>query len=94
MVAHLPPAVKHLLTLRNPNSFPGPPVAKLNDVLARTFRDAQQKKAEKGWLTLAVRLFAPRTCCRAHQGRIDIDSPHVLFSDPISLSIYHRHARS
>ncbi|KZT72593.1 hypothetical protein DAEQUDRAFT_809035 [Daedalea quercina L-15889] len=54
MVAHLPPAVKQLLALRNPHSFPGPPVSRLNDVLTRTFRDAQQKKAEKGWLTLAT----------------------------------------
>jgi len=54
MVAHLPPVVKQLLTQRNPHSFPGPPVAKLNDILTRTFRDAQQKKVEKGWLTLTT----------------------------------------
>ncbi|OSX59190.1 hypothetical protein POSPLADRAFT_1183854 [Postia placenta MAD-698-R-SB12] len=54
MVAHLPPVVKQLLTLRNPHTFPGPPVAKLNDILTRTFRDAQQKKVEKGWLTLTT----------------------------------------
>jgi len=54
MVAHLPPVVKQLLTLRNPNSFPGPPVAKLNDIFTRTFNDARQRKVEKGWLTLAT----------------------------------------
>ncbi|KZT12987.1 uncharacterized protein LAESUDRAFT_733537 [Laetiporus sulphureus 93-53] len=54
MVAHLPPAIKQLLTLRNPRSLPGPPVAKLNEVLTRTFNDAQQRKAEKGWLTLTT----------------------------------------
>lgn len=56
MVAHLPPVVKQLLTLRNPNPFPGPPVAKLHDIFTRTFNDARQRKVEKGWLTLTVSL--------------------------------------
>ena len=55
VVKHLPPAVKHLLTLRNPNSLPGPPAAQLNKIFTSTFNDAKQKKVEKGWLTLTVR---------------------------------------
>ncbi|CCM01697.1 uncharacterized protein FIBRA_03761 [Fibroporia radiculosa] len=54
MVAHLPPVVKQLVSLRNPHSFPGPPVSKLNSILSSTFKDAQTKKVEKGWLTLAT----------------------------------------
>ncbi|EMD40570.1 hypothetical protein CERSUDRAFT_111166 [Gelatoporia subvermispora B] len=54
MVRHLPPPVKHLLTLRNPNSFPGPSVTKLNEIFTSTFRDAKQRKAERGWLTLTT----------------------------------------
>lgn len=54
MVLHLPPAIKHLLTLRNPNVLPGPPAAKLNAILSSTFRDARVKKAETGWLVLTV----------------------------------------
>ncbi|KAL6299132.1 hypothetical protein BKA93DRAFT_619950 [Sparassis latifolia] len=54
MVAHLPPAIKQLLTLRNPHSLPGPPVAQLHDIFTRTFNDARQKNVEKGWLTLTT----------------------------------------
>ncbi|KAH9951769.1 hypothetical protein B0H21DRAFT_775921 [Amylocystis lapponica] len=43
-----------LLTFRNPQSFSGPPVGKLNEIFTRTFNDARQKKVEKGWLTLAT----------------------------------------
>jgi len=54
MVKHLPPAVKQLLTLRSPNSRPGPPASKLYGVLNSTFTDARQKKAETGWLVLTT----------------------------------------
>ncbi|KAF8897354.1 hypothetical protein BD779DRAFT_1490375 [Infundibulicybe gibba] len=54
MVAHLPPSIKQLLKLRGPNALPSPPLAKLNGVLASTFRDAQSKKAETGWLVLTT----------------------------------------
>ncbi|XP_006460168.1 hypothetical protein AGABI2DRAFT_135421 [Agaricus bisporus var. bisporus H97] len=54
MVKHLPPAVKHLLSLRNPQSYPSPPLQKLNDAFTKTFRDAQLKKAETGWLVLTT----------------------------------------
>lgn len=53
-VKHLPPAVKHLLTLRNPG-LPAPPsIGSLNSVFKTTFDDAKRKRAEKGWLTLTV----------------------------------------
>lgn len=55
MVKHLPPAVKHLLTLRNPNPLPSPPLSQLHAVFNRTLADARQKKAETGWLVLTVR---------------------------------------
>lgn len=55
VVKHLPPVVKQLLTLRNPGLPPAPPVSKLSAVLTSTFKDAQERRAEKGWLTLTVR---------------------------------------
>uniref|UniRef100_D8PK11 Dol-P-Man:Man(5)GlcNAc(2)-PP-Dol alpha-1,3-mannosyltransferase n=2 Tax=Schizophyllum commune (strain H4-8 / FGSC 9210) TaxID=578458 RepID=D8PK11_SCHCM len=54
VVKHLPPAVKQLLTLRNPQSLPSPPLSTLNNVLKRTFQDAKTKKAETGWLVLST----------------------------------------
>ncbi|TFK56113.1 hypothetical protein OE88DRAFT_711901 [Heliocybe sulcata] len=54
MVAHLPPAVKQLLTLRNPHPFPPPSPARLQSVLSRTFNDAKQRRAETGWLVLST----------------------------------------
>ncbi|TFK76088.1 hypothetical protein BDN72DRAFT_831535 [Pluteus cervinus] len=54
MVAHLPPAVKHLVTLRNPHTLPGPALPKLRNVFASTFREAQDKKARTGWLVLTT----------------------------------------
>lgn len=61
MVKHLPPAVKHLLSLRNPQSYPSPPLQKLNDAFTKTFRDAQLKKAETGWLVLTVGFYLSLT---------------------------------
>lgn len=63
MVKHLPPSIKHLLTLRNPHSFPSPPLVKLNELFTKTFRDAQLRKAETGWLVLAVSLVHPHRDC-------------------------------
>lgn len=54
MVAHLPPAVKQLLTLRNPHSRPGPPLSALHDIFTNTFADARHRKVERGWLTLTT----------------------------------------
>ncbi|EJF62973.1 hypothetical protein DICSQDRAFT_83777 [Dichomitus squalens LYAD-421 SS1] len=54
MVKHLPPTVKQLLTLRNPQPRAAPQSSRLNAVLTTTYQDAKAKKAEKGWLTLAT----------------------------------------
>lgn len=54
MVRHLPPTVKQLLTLRTPQPRSPPPYSKLHSVLVSTLQDAKLKKAERGWLTLAV----------------------------------------
>jgi hypothetical protein len=51
----LPPAIKQLLTLRNPQPFASPSAQKLNSILASTLNDAKQRKAENGWLVLSVR---------------------------------------
>jgi hypothetical protein len=55
MVKHLPPAVKHLLTLRNPEVWPSPSLGKLHGVFNRTLNEAKQRNAENGWLVLSVR---------------------------------------
>ncbi|KAG6832966.1 hypothetical protein H0H92_004850 [Tricholoma furcatifolium] len=54
MVKHLPPSVKHLLTLRNPHVLPSPPVAKLQSLFSRTSQEAKLKNAETGWLVLTT----------------------------------------
>ncbi|TCD71304.1 hypothetical protein EIP91_011075 [Steccherinum ochraceum] len=54
VVKHLPPTVKHLLTLRNPGLPLSPPFVKLHPVLKSTYEDARAKKATTGWLTLAT----------------------------------------
>lgn len=54
MVAHLPPAVKQLLTLRNPHPYPPPSLSRLQGVLSKTFNDAKQRRAETGWLVLTM----------------------------------------
>lgn len=55
-VKHLPPVIKQLLTLRSPQ-LPSPPLpSKLSAILSSTFKDAQRRKAENGWLTLTVRM--------------------------------------
>ncbi|KAH9482863.1 Dol-P-Man:Man(5)GlcNAc(2)-PP-Dol alpha-1,3-mannosyltransferase [Psilocybe cubensis] len=43
-------AIKHLLSLRSPNALPSPSLGQLNKVFTTTFRDAQAKNAETGWL--------------------------------------------
>ena len=53
----LPPAIKQLLTLRNPHPFPNPSAQKLNSILSSTFSEARQRKAENGWLVLSVRII-------------------------------------
>jgi hypothetical protein len=56
MVKHLPPSIKQLLTLRNPNVLPSPPLSQLHALFADTRRDAcaRTPNVEKGWLVLTV----------------------------------------
>ncbi|KAF8803705.1 hypothetical protein BYT27DRAFT_7170917 [Phlegmacium glaucopus] len=64
----LSPAIKQLLTLRSPNVLPSPPLAQLNRVLTKTFRDAKVRKAETGWLvaTTCTLLTANRPSAVGH----------------------------
>ena len=57
MVKHLPQSLKQLLTFRNPHPLPSPPLPHFRRVLTKTFLDAKSKKAETGWLVLAVHRF-------------------------------------
>jgi len=54
MARHLPAAVKHLLTLRNPNVLPSPPRSSLHAVLSSTLTEAKQHSVERGWLVLST----------------------------------------
>ncbi|KAJ7781424.1 hypothetical protein B0H16DRAFT_1404841 [Mycena metata] len=54
MVKHLPPTIKHLLTLRNPATLPAPPISKLHAVLTNTYRGARERNAETAWLVLTA----------------------------------------
>ncbi|KAJ7507596.1 hypothetical protein B0H11DRAFT_2313698 [Mycena galericulata] len=54
MVKHLPPAIKHLLTLRNPATLPAPPVPKLHAILTSSYRSARDRNAETAWLVLTA----------------------------------------
>lgn len=54
MVKHLPPVIKQLLTLRNPEAWPSPPIERLTSVFARTLNEARQLNAETGWLVLST----------------------------------------
>ncbi|KAJ7276244.1 hypothetical protein B0H12DRAFT_1084311 [Mycena haematopus] len=54
MQIKLPPAVKHLLTLRNPLPLPSPPVSKLHAVLTSSYRSAKDRNAETAWLVLTA----------------------------------------
>jgi hypothetical protein len=61
MVKHLPPAIKQLLTLRNPHPLPPPASQTLDAVLQRTHNSAKAKNAETGWLVLSVSIISPHT---------------------------------
>ncbi|KAF7301426.1 hypothetical protein MIND_00707900 [Mycena indigotica] len=54
MVKHLPPTIKHLLTLRNPNSLPPPSASKLQSVLTSSYRSALDRNATTAWLVLTA----------------------------------------
>lgn len=71
-VKHLPPVIKQLLTLRNPQLPPPPPLSKLSAVFKSTFDDAQRKNATTGWLTLTV-----SRCRYSPAARVVIDRSHL-----------------
>jgi len=54
MVKHLGPVIKQLLTLRNPEAWPSPPVEQLHRVFTSTLNEARQRNAENGWLVLST----------------------------------------
>ncbi|KAF7355183.1 hypothetical protein MSAN_01434000 [Mycena sanguinolenta] len=54
MQVKLPPAVKHLLALRNPTPLPSPPVSKLHAILTSSYRSAKDRNAETAWLVLTA----------------------------------------
>ncbi|KAH9077423.1 hypothetical protein EDB83DRAFT_2349938 [Lactarius deliciosus] len=54
MVRHLPPPIKQLLALRNPDAYLGPSVPRLNRLFQKTYADATRKGAETGWLVLTT----------------------------------------
>jgi hypothetical protein len=56
MIRRLPPPVKQLLSLQNPDAYLGPPVTRLNLLFQKTHADATLKGAETGWLVLTVRI--------------------------------------
>ncbi|KAH6915254.1 hypothetical protein BKA70DRAFT_1258468 [Coprinopsis sp. MPI-PUGE-AT-0042] len=89
----LTPSLKHLLTLRNPQGPPSPSVHRLNSVFAKTYRNAQEKKAETGWLVLATSTlltanrplavgqlyrFATRSSLLAEHARTKLDVPSAV----------------
>ncbi|KIK81875.1 hypothetical protein PAXRUDRAFT_832567 [Paxillus rubicundulus Ve08.2h10] len=53
-VKHLPPVVKQLLTLRNPDVWPSPPLERLHRVFTSTLNEAKERNAENGWLVLST----------------------------------------
>ena len=53
----LTPRIRHILGLRTPKPVPGPSISRLSTVFTETFRDAETKGAESGWLVAAVSLF-------------------------------------
>ena len=54
MIRHLPPSIKQLLSLKNPDAYLGPSVTRLNRLFQKTYADATLKGAETGWLVLTV----------------------------------------
>lgn len=54
MVRHLPPAVKQLLALRNPEPWPSPSLERLHGAFTRALNEAKQRNAENAWLVLST----------------------------------------
>jgi hypothetical protein len=57
MVRHIPPTIKQLLTLRNPDAFVGPSTSWLDHLLDSTYTNARMKGAATGWLVLTVHAY-------------------------------------
>jgi hypothetical protein len=71
----LPLPVKHLLTLRNPQTNPSPSIERLHGVFAPTLQEATRHKAQDGWLVLAVRLNQFMYLSQVTDILIDLHSP-------------------
>jgi len=56
MVRHIPPTIKQLLTLRNPDAFVGPSTW-LDHLFDSTYTNARMKGAATGWLVLTVHAY-------------------------------------
>jgi len=54
MVRHIPPTIKQLLTLRNPDAFVGPSISWLDHLFDSTYTNARMKGAGTGWLVLTT----------------------------------------
>ncbi|KAH9943066.1 uncharacterized protein BXZ73DRAFT_97128 [Epithele typhae] len=91
MVKHLPPGIKQLLALRNPHPRPTPPFSRLDAVLRNTLQDAQARKAEKGWLTLATCTLltanAPPTVGRLYHVTTRTDPDNASTRGPLATSV-------
>ena len=57
MVRHIPPTIKQLLTLRNPDAFVGPSISWLDHLFDKTYTNARVKGAGTGWLVLTVHTY-------------------------------------
>ena len=57
MVRHIPPIIKQLLTLRNPDAFVGPSISWLDPLFNKTYTNARMKRAGTGWLVLTVHAY-------------------------------------
>jgi len=54
MIRRLPPPIKQLLSLQNPDAYVGPSATQLNRLFQKTYSDATLKGAETGWLVLTT----------------------------------------
>jgi hypothetical protein len=57
MFRHIPPTIKQLLTLRNPDAFVGPSTSLLDHLFDKTYTNARMKGAGTGWLVLTVHTY-------------------------------------
>ena len=89
MVRHIPPTIKQLLTLRNPNAFVGPSISSLDHLFDQTYTNARMQGAGTGWLVLTVHPYDFPVYCHLPKCRPDlyvVDSKHSFVCRP-SLSL-------